>query len=1647
MDGPLYTRGSRGRGGIMHEGGGRGRPHSRNKHWSASDPPSRTTTPNHSDSERWERGGHRGGGRGRGRGAPRGAPRTFPNVSLRVNHAQAPQQHHNRPHFVQPTIPLPQSEEAYVEEDQGDEEFEEEDAGDGEEHADEEVADEEVAGDALFPEIHEPVLETAEEREKFYQELVKAREQERKRAIAEGKMDDPLVPKRLEDAISIVGTCMDMCPRFERYRRERENNLFEWETIPGTKRVDHNRAVKMYERAAGDKTLPSDLRPPIVLKRTLDYLFHDLLPRGGFSATFNFIRDRSRAVRNDFTMQHITGPLAIECHDRCARFHILALHFERDRPGFSIPLEEQQLMNTLQSLKEFYEDQRGRYESPNELEMRVYHRLIHIRDQKERHEDIPESITSHPVFKLTTQFRLHVQQKSAPISKTSKLVVTEEGMQIFSQLAAVLSEQGSRVMVYLVACLLERLFGNDTIDDIESIRGDLSISDIIDGITSHGHVEEAQAEEEAQVEGEGEEEEYGEGEEEYEEDQEEDIGIEEEAFENAAPVAVPTAVAPQPLSWQPTLPFNPPSSTSAPQPQPPAAGGAFANLVTQPNVFGTVFGGTGSVFGTQPQQQQPAAKPAAPVSVFGGSQPPSSSVFGTLSSAPAAASGQASSPFGNIFGQPITAAPSAQPQPLTAQPTLAASGFGFGNNATTSTTTTTAAPLLNPKAPEFTPSPIPVATSNSSSPFEQPFSFAASNGVAPSARTAAAVSPKTMGAIPNFFNRVQPQQVQPQPPSTHVPNFFNKPSPPLTQTPPPAASSSSNVSFNKPPPPPPQTRTSTTPPSNRLVAPPLLKIDTNTSTSSSSSGTNGSPSVAGAATGTIDSPRAPPPMRKKQPISLPSTPTTVPPNPLLDYLRSSLSGPGPGAGAGQGWGGGPSPLSPGSSEVLSPLVIGSPTGMGGGMMGGKLMNGGSFFGPSPGGSRIFGRSPVTSPQKGGSGGGALGLNGVGANGSGKAHMEVKELERMGDRGREKKEEEDQEAKEERKRKRQELAFEFERRSLVVRRAFGRWLDKAVERAVYLEARRQEEEYKKKKTSTSSSLSLSRSRASVNGLSLVNGGKRRAEMEDSELMARQRKKARRKRVSSEYKPPRTDEELARRLQENHEEHELRWAPGSFLKVIKKHAEAASTSTSTSSSSSSSTQPSHSAQKLQLQLQRRQKQLPWNLWLSMNPESDATAIWLERKFDVPASGRWASESVFEIPVLPSGSSPSAGNGYPGLVVFECTPLGEIGDELEKKYRVLDDCSRLRELVGRLDGKRHFDTSLLIISWSSEEGKKEDEEVMADFYAMVKKFVEERTILSYQKWAMTSTTRDLDTKLGAALEKMEIDVRGKRVMRVESVKSAVGVFESAFGMFVDEWMGNCEVYGRFNWSLYGHVVEVVVKLLNAMSDRVCAMLELGTPSVVKLPEFEGGQVDDSDSAYDDCIEWLATLACREDARLVAVDVQSHRDIGQEFPARLFIEHLFELTEILLERTFPQVAVEQRPVLNSTVEETLKTFMDKDMEPLKMKLFRLYNLSARRSPKRRAYSVGTTEYGSPEAKRPRLSDSHTNEDRSVPSTPRMNGTRPDMTPSPTNSVESMATATTTATATANGKETKEKESPSVTVAMLRALTRDLKKKYGGAV
>lgn len=70
--------------------------------------------------------------------------------------------------------------------------------------------------------------------------------------------------------------------------------------------------------------------------------------------------------------------------------------------------------------------------------------------------------------------------------------------------------------------------------------------------------------------------------------------------------------------------------------------------------------------------------------------------------------------------------------------------------------------------------------------------------------------------------------------------------------------------------------------------------------------------------------------------------------------------------------------------------------------------------------------------------------------------------------------------------------------------------------------------------------------------------------------------------------------------------------------------------------------------------------------MNPENDGTAIWLERKFDVPASGHWESDTIFTIPVSPVDASSTFSS--PGVIVFESTPVEGILDDLERSIHFL-------------------------------------------------------------------------------------------------------------------------------------------------------------------------------------------------------------------------------------------------------------------------------------------------------------------------------------------------------------------------------------------
>ncbi|KIJ19387.1 hypothetical protein PAXINDRAFT_178967 [Paxillus involutus ATCC 200175] len=1179
--------------------------------------------------------------------------------------------------------------------------------------------------------LNEP--ETPEERDKFWQELVKAREAERKKSIAEGKMDDPLKPKRLEDAITMVGTCLDMCPRFERYRRERENNLFEWETIPGTKRVDHRHAVKMYERAAGDKTLPSDLRPPNVLKGTLDYLFHDLLPRGGFSATFNFIRDRSRSVRNDFTMQHEMGQLAIECHDRCARFHILALHIERARTGFSIAMEEQQLMNTLQSLKEFYQDQRGQYQSPTELEMRVYHRLVHIRDQRERHDDIPPALLNHPVFELTTKFRGRVQAMSAPITKTSPLVVDAEAMKIFAELANVLRREGNVIMTYLIACILERHFGTDTIEDIESIRGDLSLSAIIDGFS--GTIEDTDI----------------------------DISLADETEDYQE--SIPTVHPPLPQSQKPLQPsgtqwltdtfgikptesaffnVNAPEAPSQPVASPMKS--AFSNLKAVSNAFGTTSFDATSAFMSAPNAPPSivTAPPSGPFSFQTTAAPPTSSIPPAV---PTPMEVQPATVFTPPFGQPPPAAGSRDSLP-TQPPQAHRSAFGPVNPPALGSELFT----LNPLAATFTPpKPRPLAPSTPANVFDTSgtslFSTPPSNGVVPSTESHRQ-STSTFGAASSVFSTSISQS-----PTQDQSSSF-----PLSSgvsTPPPAPSSSSVPLFG-------------------VMEDALSKLQT--------------PST------------QPPPLNRRQPLSLPSTPTaTVFIPSFVPHRQKSIFGSLKNIQT--------SSLSAAPTEILSPLVLQSP--------------GSKSFSSIP---SLLRRDSIQSPLRA-----AISAADIEAKieapaerletsvAAGPSHVEKPTLDIM-----------------------KATAHHFALSGWLVKESFSRWQQRLVERAKWIEACRRSTAYKEKVQAER----LSRSVGSPSEK------KRKTAPQETRTPL---KKRLRSRLSGDYKPPQNDEELARRFEKNQAEHARRWSRGSFLRVLQDFLD-------------STTKP-----------------LPdnWSAWLSFNQESDGTAIWLEQKFDVPNSGEWKDENVFQIPLSREYTEPES--SYPGVVIFERTPLAGVADILEKKYRVLEDCARLREIIEVFPSNRHYVPSLLCISWSESEPA-----VSKDFDDMVNSMVGGGMLTSAHDFLISTATLDMESKLEELLHVIPFDLEA-RLVKWLSINDLFKTWEHSWDEMTTRWLNNCTVYGEFHWDLHANFLAGCTQLLIHILNEVTGLL--GHHVLNDLPGLQADVALDSETTFDTVLEWLQALPETNVTLSLIGDIRAHQSLGRDFPTMTFLPQIYAL------------------------------------------------------------------------------------------------------------------------------------------------------------
>ncbi|KAL2130885.1 hypothetical protein VTI74DRAFT_5815 [Chaetomium olivicolor] len=207
-------------------------------------------------------------------------------------------------------------------------------------------------------------------------------------------IDDPEKRRKLEDALPFKGICEDMCPEFEQVYRIAEYDVMteEKESRPDGMWPDPSRMVKKFGRSAAgqDAPLPMDVRSVDALRRTTDYLFNDLLQsESNLPAMHNFLWDRTRAVRKDFTFHSQKSAEEMKdmvyCFETITRFHATALHL-LSRKGFANEdfdqkQEIEQLGRTILSLIEAYDVCRDkRVHCENEPEFRAYYLLLNAHD-------------------------------------------------------------------------------------------------------------------------------------------------------------------------------------------------------------------------------------------------------------------------------------------------------------------------------------------------------------------------------------------------------------------------------------------------------------------------------------------------------------------------------------------------------------------------------------------------------------------------------------------------------------------------------------------------------------------------------------------------------------------------------------------------------------------------------------------------------------------------------------------------------------------------------------------------------------------------------------------------------------------------------------------------------------------------------------------------------------------------------------------------------------------------------------------------------------------------------------------------------------------------------------------------------------------
>ncbi|KAJ1846603.1 actin cytoskeleton and mitosis protein, partial [Coemansia sp. RSA 2708] len=206
-----------------------------------------------------------------------------------------------------------------------------------------------------------------------------------------------------------------------------------------------------------EEPLPEDLRTPETLLRTIDYLVDVVIAADQeLQSCHGFVRDRTRSIRQDFTIQNIRDQTTVAACERIARFHIVSLHILCGNKDFAEHQDMEQLRNTLKTLIELYDDQRkARIACANEAEFYAYYIVSHLRDPDAKRvaERLPAHIFTAPVVQQA--LKLHMLSEANNVNTRrdagNRWAAQNLAVQFFRAVAAPATP-------LLMACLAEYYF-------------------------------------------------------------------------------------------------------------------------------------------------------------------------------------------------------------------------------------------------------------------------------------------------------------------------------------------------------------------------------------------------------------------------------------------------------------------------------------------------------------------------------------------------------------------------------------------------------------------------------------------------------------------------------------------------------------------------------------------------------------------------------------------------------------------------------------------------------------------------------------------------------------------------------------------------------------------------------------------------------------------------------------------------------------------------------------------------------------------------------------------------------------------------------------------------------------------------------------